>query len=126
MYTVAVRRTFFAQHYLIGGDWGAENELHTHAYTLEVQLHGNELDQHGYLVDITEIEARLDELTARYRDRSLNQLPEFAELNPSLEHFARILAQALFDKIQASNLNGLTVQLWENDQAWASYALESK
>jgi 6-pyruvoyltetrahydropterin/6-carboxytetrahydropterin synthase len=32
MYTVAVRRDFIAQHYLIGGDWGAENELHAHHY----------------------------------------------------------------------------------------------
>jgi 6-pyruvoyltetrahydropterin/6-carboxytetrahydropterin synthase len=32
MYTVAVRRDFIAQHYRIGGDWGAENELHAHHY----------------------------------------------------------------------------------------------
>ena len=25
MYTVAVRRDLIARHYLIGGDWGAEN-----------------------------------------------------------------------------------------------------
>ncbi len=30
MYSVSVRRNFIAQHYLIGGDWGPENELHSH------------------------------------------------------------------------------------------------
>ena len=44
MYTVAVRRDFIAQHYLIGGDWGAENELHSHHYQAEVQLEGAELE----------------------------------------------------------------------------------
>ncbi|GAB4499682.1 MAG: 6-carboxytetrahydropterin synthase [Anaerolineales bacterium] len=121
MYTVAVKRDFIAQHFLIGGDWGAENTLHSHHYVLELQLHGASLDQHGYLVDIVDIENHLNQLVARYRDRTLNQQPEFAGLNPSIEHFSRILAQSLRDQIHAPNLSALTVILWENDIAWASY-----
>jgi 6-pyruvoyltetrahydropterin/6-carboxytetrahydropterin synthase len=30
MYVVAVKREFDAQHFLIGGDWGPENEIHSH------------------------------------------------------------------------------------------------
>jgi len=125
MYTVAVKRDFIAQHYLIGGDWGAENELHSHHYQAEVQLEGAELDQHGYLVDIVDIERALDALIARYRDHTLNDLPEFAGLNPSIERFAHILCQALAAHIQASNLRRVTVKLWENEQAWASFRVES-
>jgi 6-pyruvoyltetrahydropterin/6-carboxytetrahydropterin synthase len=124
MYTVAVKRDFIAQHYLIGGDWGAENELHSHHYQLEVQLEGAELDQHGYLVDIVDIEHALDALTARYRDHTLNDLPEFSGLNPSIERFSKILCQALVAHIQAANLIAVTVKLWENEQAWASYRVE--
>lgn len=124
MYTVAVKRDFIAQHYLIGGDWGAENQLHAHHYQAEVQLEGSELDQHGYLVDIVDIENALDTLVARYRDRALNDLPEFAGLNPSIEHFSRILCQALVAHIQSANLRAVTVKLWENEIAWASYRAE--
>jgi 6-pyruvoyltetrahydropterin/6-carboxytetrahydropterin synthase len=124
MYTVAVSRDFIAQHYLIGGDWGAENELHSHHYQAEVQLEGAELDQHGYLVDIVDIEKALDTLITRYRDRTLNDLPEFSGLNPSIERFSKILCQALVDRIQAANLSVVTVKLWENDLAWASYQLK--
>jgi len=124
MYTVAVKRDFIAQHYLIGGDWGAENELHSHHYQAEVQLEGAELDQHGYLVDIVDIERALDALIARYRDHTLNDLPEFAGLNPSIERFAHLLCQALAAHIQASNLRRVTVKLWENELAWASYRLQ--
>jgi 6-pyruvoyltetrahydropterin/6-carboxytetrahydropterin synthase len=123
MYTVAVKRDFIAQHFLIGGDWGAENDLHSHHYALEVQLHGQTLDQHGYLVDIVDIEQQLDALIATYRDQTLNELAAFSGLNPSIEHFSRILCLALAERIRANTLTAITVQLWENDIAWASYRL---
>ena len=121
MYTVAVKRDFVAQHFLIGGDWGAENEKHSHHYVVELRLEGTALDQHGYLVDIVDIEQHLDEMVAYYRDQTLNDLPEFAGLNPSIEHFARILCQNLALRIKAPNLDALSVVIWENDIAWASY-----
>jgi 6-pyruvoyltetrahydropterin/6-carboxytetrahydropterin synthase len=124
MYTVAVARDFIAQHYLFGGDWGAENEWHSHHYRVEVQLAGATLDEHGYLVDIVDIERHLEALVDRYRDRTLNDLPEFKGLNPSIEHFARIFCQAISDRIQAPNLSAITVQMWENEIAWASYRQE--
>jgi 6-pyruvoyltetrahydropterin/6-carboxytetrahydropterin synthase len=124
MYTIAVKRDFVAQHYLIGGDWGAENEKHSHHYQVELQLEGLELDPHGYLVDIVDIETHLEALVRRYRDRCLNDLPEFEELNPSIEHFSRILCQSLSAHIQATNLQTIAVKLWENEIAWAAYRME--
>jgi len=129
MYTVAVKRDFIAQHYLIGGDWGPENHLHSHHYQIELQLHGVELDLHGYLVDIVDIERILDELVKHYCDSTLNEQPEFcgpdgSPMNPSIEHFSRILCQSIDARIAAPNISRLTVQLWENEIAWAAYELE--
>lgn len=124
MYTVAVKRDFVAQHYLIGGDWEAENERHSHHYAVEVRLEGVELDRHGYLVDIVDIEHHLETLVAQYRDVTLNDQPEFAGLNPSIEHFARIFCRALAERIQAPNISAVTLVMWENEIAWASYRLE--
>jgi 6-pyruvoyltetrahydropterin/6-carboxytetrahydropterin synthase len=124
MYTVAVKRDLIAQHFLVGGDWGAENVKHSHHYQIQVQLEGATLDQHGYLVDIVDIEANLDALVAYYRDQTLNELTEFAGLNPSIEHFSRILCEALAQRIQAANLSAVTVKLWENDNAWAGFRKE--
>ncbi len=124
MYIVAVARDFVAQHFLIGGDWGPENNLHSHHYRVEVQLEGATLDQHGYLVDIVDIEENLEALVSRYRDKTLNELPEFDGLNPSIEHFSRIMCNALVERIQAPNLSAVTVKIWENDIAWASYRQE--
>ena len=123
MYALSVRREFIARHFLIGGDWGPENFPNSHHYILELQLEGAELDQHGYLVDIVDVEQHLDEVVSYYREQMLNDKPEFAGLNPSLEHFARILATSLSERIKAANITGLKVTLWENPAAWASYAL---
>jgi 6-pyruvoyltetrahydropterin/6-carboxytetrahydropterin synthase len=124
MYALAVKRDFVARHYLVGGDWGPENDLHAHHYVLELRLEGSELDRHGYLVDIVDVEARLDALVGRYRDHTLNDLPEFAGLNPSIEHFSRILCATLAEGIDAPNVGAFAVTVWENDVAWASYRLE--
>ena len=122
-YAVAVRREFTAKHYLIGGDWGAENEFHEHHYTVEFRLKGRQLDQHGYLIDIDDVTAALDELVGHYRDKTLNSLPEFAGLNPSLERLARLMGAALAASLD-SHLQGLTVRIWENEFAWAEYRKE--
>ena len=121
MYAMTVRTDFIAQHYLIGGDWGPENQRNSHHYVLELQLEGPELDEHGYLVDIVQVEAELAELRHDYADRLLNERPEFAGLNPSIEHFARIVCQRLGERLAAPNLSAIAVRLWENELASASY-----
>jgi len=124
MYTLGVRRDFIARHFLIGGDWGPENYPNSHHYILELQLEGSALDQHGYLCDIVDVEKHLDEVVGYYSEQMLNDKPEFDSLNPSIEHFARILAETLNERIKAENILGLKVVLWENESAWAAYHVE--
>jgi 6-pyruvoyltetrahydropterin/6-carboxytetrahydropterin synthase len=124
MYTLGVKRDFIARHYLIGGDWGPENNPNSHHYVLELQLEGSELDQHGYLTDIVEVDKQLDEIVGYYQEQMLNEKPEFSGLNPSIEHFARILAASLSERIGAQNITAIKVVLWENDSAWAAYRIE--
>lgn len=124
MYNLAIQRDFVAQHFLIGGDWGPENDLHSHHYKVEVLLEGAELDQHGYLLDIVDLEEKLESLVSSYRDKTLNELPEFEGLNPSIEHFSRIIAEKLKSTIKVGNLSWITVKLWENEIAWSSYRTE--
>jgi 6-pyruvoyltetrahydropterin/6-carboxytetrahydropterin synthase len=123
MYKLAVRRTFIAAHALIGGDWGRENSPNSHRFVLELQLEGNELDRHGFLVDIVDVERHLDGEVERYRDRLLNDLPAFQGLNPSLENFARILAGSLNERLGIPGIDSLTVVLWEDESAWAAFAI---
>ena len=121
MYSLAVQRDFIASHYLVGGDWGSENQLHAHHYKVEIVLQGDQLDEHGYLVDIVDVETQLEKLVSYYRNQRLNDLIEFKGLNPSIEHFARIFCKAISNSIQADTLKAVAVKIWENDIAWSSY-----
>ncbi len=124
MYTLGVKREFIARHFLIGGDWGPENFPNSHHYVLELQLEGKELDQHGYLVDIVDVEKHLDEVVNYYKEQMLNDKPEFSGLNPSIENFSQILCTTLNEKIKAQNISGIKVVLWENESAWTAYELK--
>ena len=121
MYTVAVKKDLIAQHYLIGGDWGTENDPHSHHYVVEVRLEAAELDEHGYLVDIVKIETELDSIIDYFGDSMLNDLFEFEGLNPSIEHFSRIVCEKLLIAISPDGSGRFTVKIWENESCWAAY-----
>jgi 6-pyruvoyltetrahydropterin/6-carboxytetrahydropterin synthase len=124
MYTISVRREFTAYHYLVGGNWGTENEKHAHHYRVEIELEGQELDRHGYLVDIVDIEINLNALVGRYENHTLNELDEFDDLNPSIENFSRILCQRFIHTLPAKNIKAITAKVWENEIACASFRQE--
>ena len=121
-FTVGILRDFVAQHFLIGGDWGRENQPHSHHYRFEAIFEGPSLDRHGYLLDIAEVEPRLDGIVERYRDRMLNDLPEFTGQNPSLERFARIIADRIVTDLPAGSVDAITLKLWESETAFATYS----
>lgn len=124
MYSISVQKDFIAQHYLIGGDWGDENQPHSHHYVIELVIEHDELDQHGYLVDIVDIEAGLDQTVNYFKDKMLNELPEFKDINPSLEHFSRIIWQQLVELVSLPGNGDLEIKLWENETCWAAYKKE--
>ena len=122
MYTLAVKKDFIARHFLIGGDWGPENETNSHHFVMQIQLEAAELDKHGYLVDIVKIEEEMDTIIDYFSESMLNDLPEFEGLNPSLEHFSRIACRKLLEAITPPGSGKFTVRMWENESCWASYS----
>lgn len=120
MYQLSISRDFIARHFLIGGDWGAENTEHSHHYRAELIVAGAELDRHGYLIDIVALETAWQEVLGMYAERVLNHQPAFSGLNPSIEHFSRILWEQLRERVELPGQQ-LTVRLWENDRDWASF-----
>lgn len=120
MYQLAITRDFIAQHYLVGGDWGTENQKHSHHYRVEINIESDQLDQHGYLIDIVDLDQAVSNIVAEFQDKTLNELAPFANLNPSLERFAKIFFDALKKQLNLQH-HCLTIKLWENDNDWAAY-----
>jgi 6-pyruvoyltetrahydropterin/6-carboxytetrahydropterin synthase len=121
MYSLGVRREFSARHYLVGGDWGDENIEHSHHYRMELVLEAKELDRHGFLVDIVEVERHLDEIAAVFQGRTLNGLAAFEGINPSIERLATVIHDAFRQRLAPFHLEALTVIIWEDHIAWTSY-----
>jgi 6-pyruvoyltetrahydropterin/6-carboxytetrahydropterin synthase len=120
MYRLAISRDFIAQHFLVGGDWGDENRLHSHHYRVEVLIEGQELNEHGYLIDIVELEQALLSVIGQFRDQTLNDQVVFGGANPSIERFARIPHDDLSCRLALGDAR-LGVTLWENDRDFAGY-----
>src|SRR4030067_851580 len=118
-YTLSTQREIRSRHYLVGGDFGPENRPHTHRYRIEVQVAGQELDQHGFLLDLVALEGHLDALLREYAGKTLNALPAFAGLNPSLEHFSRILGRSLAERLDPLPWSALSIRIWEGQAGWA-------
>ncbi len=112
---------FVAQHYLTVPNPGPEGVPHSHHFEVELTFRGPELNEHEYLIDIDDVEAALKGLADRYRDELLNDLPEFDGYNPSVERFARVVFERVTDDVTADTIEELTVTVWENDAAAASY-----
>ena len=120
-YEVTVVREFVAWHWLTVPDPGPEGEHHAHEFTAEVTLRGPELNEYGYLVDIEDVRAGLDAAVGRYADETMNDLPEFAGLNPSAERLARFLTERFDDATDLDDDVDSRLRLWEDDDAAVTY-----
>lgn len=121
-HTITVETDFVAQHYLTVPDpEPPEGEVHSHHYTVEITLGASELGEHGYLVDINELEAITDEIDSRFRDRTLNELRIFPDGNPSLERFAAVISDLVASTLCTDVPTTLTVGVREDDVAWTHH-----
>ena len=124
MYQLSIKEEFVAQHFLTVPDCGPENIKHSHVYAIELLLQGNKLNGHGYLVDIDDVKSSLTGVLKLYRDKTLNDTPSFNGLNPSIEHFSRIVLAHIKESLDCENINKMTVRMWEDRYCWASYSLD--
>ncbi len=126
MYQLGVRREFIARHYLIGGDWGAENIEHSHRYQVELALEKADLDRNGFLVDIVDVERHMDDIVAGFQDKTLNALAAFEGINPSIERLATVIHDLSRQRLAHFQPASLAVTIWEDDIAWTSYRTQEK
>ena len=124
MYAVSVDRSLVAQHYLTVPNPGPEGEPHSHHFTVEATFRGPELNRFEYLVDIDAVTAAMDAVADRYRDRLLNDLPEFEDANPSAERFARAFGDRLLERLEPDGATELRIEITEDDVARVAHERE--
>lgn len=128
MYTVCVRDHMMIAHSLRGEAFGPAQRLHGATYVVDAAFRRAELDQDGIVVDIGRATEVLREILGGLGYRNLDDVPEFAGVNTTTEHLARVVTDRLADAAargdlgeRARDLEGIAVTLHESHVAWASY-----
>ena len=119
MFELAVEKTIASAHYLRNFQGRCER-LHGHNYRIMVFLQGARLDDAGMLVDFTTIKEAMNGILDKLDHYCLNDLPEFAELSPSAENIALVIANFL-NRHDFGRARLHRVQVWETPNQSATY-----
>ncbi len=95
---------------------------HGHNYRLTVEARCP-IDDAGHVANVEQLDAVVNaHVVERYDHKHLNlDTPEFAELNPSVEHIAKVFYEQLAEPIAALGLSLESVSVWETDKTVATY-----
>jgi 6-pyruvoyltetrahydropterin/6-carboxytetrahydropterin synthase len=117
-FEVGVVAHFTARHHLVG-DFGPASQEHSHNYRVEVVVSGAQLQQDGTLFDISILQHALSATLNELEGRDLNSIAALAQPNPSAEVVARYIHGRVASSL--TELEALTVRVWESDEAFAAY-----
>lgn len=117
MFEISTTREFAAAHQLRLYD-GSLEPVHGHNWRVRVVVAAEKLDSVGLVMDFHELERRVDEILRPMHNRHLNELPAFAELNPSAENVAWLIGSTL--QLPPNARLG-SVEVWETTDNSAVY-----
>jgi 6-pyruvoyltetrahydropterin/6-carboxytetrahydropterin synthase len=120
MFEVTIIKSFSAAHLLteIGGKC---EELHGHNFKVEVTVGARKLNTEGILIDFRLVKKWLKAILDRLDHQHLNNLPFFAEKNPSSENLAYYIYQEMLSNVQGSEVKITQVKVWESESAVVTY-----
>ena len=121
MFSVTVRDHMMIAHSLRGEAFGPAQRLHGATFVVDATFRRATLDADGVVVDIGRAAEALREIVGRLSYRNLDEEPEFAHTNSTTEVLAKVIADALAERMDGAGLDGLIVTLHESHVAWASY-----
>jgi 6-pyruvoyltetrahydropterin/6-carboxytetrahydropterin synthase len=120
-FTLKVLSDFAAAHSLREYP-GACQRLHGHNWKIETEVSASQVNELGMVMDFKEIKHVVREVTDRLDHQYLNDLVPFNELNPTAEHIALHIFQALAERLNDGNVRVHAVTVWETDRASARYS----
>lgn len=122
MYVVSVQAHYDSAHYLRNYKGKCER-LHGHRYVVEAALATQELGEGGIAFDFVDIKRALRELADELDHTNLNDLPAFAEVEPSAENQARYFYEELKRRLPPAMAEALLyTKVWETPTQWALYS----
>lgn len=121
MYRLMIKTSFAAAHNLINYQGDCEN-LHGHNWTVEVTVSARELDKSGLGIDFKVLKKQTNQLLDELDHKYLNDLKPFQESSPSSENISRYLFERLSQALDNDNVRVELINVWESENACASYS----
>ncbi len=118
-YQITLRTGFSAAHQLRLAD-GALEPLHGHNWQVRFVVARSDggLDEIGTVHDFHDVQPRLGRVVEALHNTHLNDTPAFAEVNPTTEHVARHIAEAVR---LPDDLRVVEVEVWETPDCSATW-----
>ncbi|MCD4829510.1 MAG: 6-carboxytetrahydropterin synthase QueD [Candidatus Cloacimonetes bacterium] len=120
MYLLNVRSHFSAAHRLDGYN-GACRNLHGHNWTVRVCIACETTDDIGLAVDFKVIKASFHALLDELDHTLLNDLPYFADRNPTSENIARYLYDEMTHRFSHEGCHITEIEVWESENSSVIY-----
>ena len=123
MFEIHVSAEFEAAHRVVNYP-GKCDRIHGHSWTVEAVVTGTELDELGMLVDFKLVKGRLRELLETLDHRMLNELPAFANCNPTAENISSFVYHEMkkADFFQSMpHIKLKQIQVWESPKSSVIY-----
>ncbi len=120
MYELMIEDSFAAAHQLCGYEGSCEN-LHGHNWRVQLAVRTKKLNKIGLGIDFKLLKQALETYLKTLDHTNLNQLPAFAQENPSSENIARWLYRQLSRDAGLQGVELVRVTVWESENACASY-----
>jgi 6-pyruvoyltetrahydropterin/6-carboxytetrahydropterin synthase len=120
MYEIKIESSFSGAHRLTDYDGKCEN-LHGHNWKVEILVSSSELAEDGMVLDFRKLKEITQAVLETLDHRYLNEIPYFAEINPSSENIAKYIFDHLKDRLEGGQARLTKVTAWESAGACASY-----
>jgi 6-pyruvoyltetrahydropterin/6-carboxytetrahydropterin synthase len=100
---------------------GEGERLHGHNWRIVVFVRAKELDARGMVIDFNDLGAALRSTVEPYEHVLLNDLAPYDTINPTAENIARVVSEALSEKLDDGRVCVHRVEVWETGACSAVY-----
>jgi len=94
MFTISVKRHFWASHQLTLPD-GSKEPIHHHDWVVTASLSSEKLNNMGVVMNFQTLQAMIDKTVAGFNNTALESIGYFQQNNPSAENVAKYIYEKL-------------------------------
>lgn len=119
-YTMNITSEFSAAHSVRGYE-GRCARVHGHNYKITLEIRANNLNHLGFVIDYYDVKTVLQKVIDQLDHYNINDIPPFAEINPTAENIAAWFYKNLSEQLNNERIVVVAVNLYETEDFFVRY-----